>query len=117
MTGLMMDYPLTLSSIFRRGETLFRTREIVTRLPDRSLHRYTFGDFADRARRLASALGRLGIRRGDRAATLGWNHAQHLETYFAVPLVGAVLHTLNLRLRSEEHTSELQSPMYLVCRL
>ena len=102
MTGLMMDYPLTLSSIFRRGETLFRTREIVTRLPDRSLHRYTFGDFADRARRLASALGRLGIRRGDRVATLGWNHAQHLETYFAVPLVGAVLHTLNLRLLPEE---------------
>src|SRR5436190_6549360 len=102
MTGLMMDYPLTLSSIFRRGETLFRTREIVTRLPDRSLHRYTFGDFADRARRLASALGRLGIRRGDRVATLGWNHAQHLETYFAVPLVGAVLHTLNLRLHPEE---------------
>jgi fatty-acyl-CoA synthase len=102
MTGLMMDYPLTLSSIFRRGETLFRSREIVSRLPDRSLHRCTFGDFADRARRLAGALCRLGIRRGDRVATLGWNHAQHLEIYFAVPLIGGVLHTLNLRLHPDE---------------
>src|SRR5438552_9925879 len=102
MTGLMMDYPLTLSTIFRRGESLFRRREIVTRLPDHSLHRCTFGDFAARARRLASALHRLDIRPGDRVATLGWNHSQHLEAYFAVPLVGAVLHTLNLRLHPEE---------------
>ena len=66
MNGLMMDdYPLTLSTIFRRGETLFRRREIVTRLPDRSLHRYTFADFAGRARRLAAALRGLGIRPGD----------------------------------------------------
>jgi fatty-acyl-CoA synthase len=103
MTGLMMDdYPLTLSSIFRRGETLFRRREIVTRLPDKSLHRYTFGEFADRARRLAGALRGLGIRPGDRVATLGWNHFQHLEAYFAIPLAGGVLHTLNLRLHPDE---------------
>jgi fatty-acyl-CoA synthase len=103
MTGLMMDdYPLTLSSIFRRSETLFRRREIVTRLPDKSLHRYTFGEFADRARRLAGALRGLGIRPGDRVATLGWNHFQHLEAYFAIPLAGGVLHTLNLRLHPDE---------------
>jgi fatty-acyl-CoA synthase len=102
MTGLMMDYPLTLSTIFRRGETLFRGREIVTRLPDASLHRYTFGDFAARTRRLAGALCRLGIRPGDRVATLGWSHSQHLEAYFAIPLMGGVLHTLNLRLHPEE---------------
>ncbi len=102
MTGLMMDYPLTLSTIFRRGETLFRRREIVSRLPDKSLHRYTYADFAARTRRLAGALCRLGIRPGDRVATLGWNHSQHLEAYFAVPLVGAVLHTLNLRLHADE---------------
>ena len=103
MNGLMMDdYPLTLSSVFRRGETLFRRREIVTRLPDRSLHRYTFADFAGRARRLAAALRGLGIRPGDRVATLGWNHFQHLEAYFAIPLAGGVLHTLNLRLHPDE---------------
>src|SRR3989442_15395968 len=102
MTGLMMDYPLTLSTIFRRGETLFRGREIVTRLPDKSLHRYTFGDFAARTRRLAGALCGLGIRPGDRVATLGWNHSQHLEAYFGIPLSGAVLHTLNLRLHPDE---------------
>jgi fatty-acyl-CoA synthase len=103
MNGLMMDdYPLTLSSIFRRGETLFRRREIVTRLPDKSLHRYTFGEFAERTRRLAGALRGLGIRPGDRVATLGWNHFQHLEAYFAIPLAGGVLHTLNLRLHPDE---------------
>jgi fatty-acyl-CoA synthase len=102
MNGLMMDYPLTLSTIFRRGETLFRRREIVTRLPDKSLHRYTFGDFAARARRLAGALRGLGLRPGDRVATLGWNHYQHLEAYFAIPLAGGVLHTLNLRLYPDE---------------
>src|SRR5947208_2704395 len=102
MHGLMMDYPLTLSTIFRRGETLYRRREIVSRLADRSIHRYTMGDFAGRARRLARALIDLGIKPGDRVATLGWNHGQHLEAYFAIPLVRGVLHTLNLRLHPDE---------------
>jgi fatty-acyl-CoA synthase len=102
MNGLMMDYPLTLSTIFRRAESLFGRREIVSRLADTSLHRYTFADFADRARRLARALLDLGIRPGDRVATLGWNHGQHLEAYFGIPLLGGVLHTLNLRLHPDE---------------
>jgi acyl-CoA synthetase (AMP-forming)/AMP-acid ligase II len=102
MTGLMMDYPLTLATVFRRGETLFRNREIVTRLPDKTLHRYTFGDFAARTRRLAAALRQSGVRPGDRIATLGWNHSHHLEAYFAIPLIGGVLHTLNLRLHPHE---------------
>src|SRR2546426_3235883 len=102
MTGLMMDYPLTLSTIFRRAETLYAGREVVTRLADKSLHRTTYGDFAVRARRLARALCGLGIRAGDRVATLGWNHSQHLEAYFGIPLSGAVLHTLNLRLHPDE---------------
>jgi fatty-acyl-CoA synthase len=102
MTGLMMDYPLTLSTIFRRAETLYAGREVVTRLADKSLHRATYGDFAVRARRLARALCGLGIRAGDRVATLGWNHSQHLEAYFGIPLAGAVLHTLNLRLHPDE---------------
>src|ERR1051325_3220958 len=92
MNGLMMDYPLTLSTIFRRAETLYRRREIVSRLADKSIHRYTMADFAERARRLARVLIDLGITPGDRVATLGWNHGPHLEAYFAIPLVRGVLH-------------------------
>jgi fatty-acyl-CoA synthase len=102
MHGLMMDFPLTLATIFRRAETLFGGREIVTRQPDKSLHRYCYRDFADRTRRLASALATLGVRPGDRVATLAWNHYQHLELYFGVPLGGGILHTLNLRLHPDE---------------
>ena len=97
-----MDFPLTLASLFRRAESLSGGREIVTRLPDKTLHRYRYRDFAQRTRRLVSALHALGVRPGDRVATLGWNHYQHLEMYFAVPLAGAILHTLNLRLHPEE---------------
>jgi len=102
MKGLMMDYQLTIPSILRRAEQLFARKEIVTRLPDKSLHRYTYADFARRARKLAVALRDLGIGRGDRVATLCWNQYQHLEAYFGVPAAGAVLHTLNVRLHPEE---------------
>src|SRR5262245_11587044 len=102
MHGLMMDFPLTLSTIFRRAEQLFGRREIVSRRPDKSLHRYTYADWAVRTRRLAHALTGLGIRPGDRVATLAWNHGAHLEAYFGIPLVGGVLHTLNLRLHPQE---------------
>src|SRR5262252_1371536 len=97
-----MDFPLTLPAIFRHAERVFSRREIVTRLPDKSLHRYTYADFAARTRRLAGALESLGVARGDRVATLGWNHHQHLEAYFGVSMAGAVLHTLNLRLHPDE---------------
>ncbi len=102
MYGLMMEFPLTLSAIFRRAEAQFGRREIVSRRADRSLHRYTYADFAVRARRLAAALVNLGIQPGDRVATLAWNHGAHLEAYFAIPLAGGVLHTLNLRLHPDE---------------
>jgi len=102
MNGLMMDFPLTLNAIFRRAEQMFRGREIVWRAPDKSVQRCTFADFTDRARRTAQALVDLGIRPGDRVATLAWNHGPHLEAYFGVPLAGGVLHTLNLRLHPEE---------------
>jgi fatty-acyl-CoA synthase len=102
MNGLMMDYPLTLSTIFRRAETIYRRREIVSRLADKSIHRYTMGEFAHRARKLARVLVDLGVEPGDRVATLGWNHGPHLEAYFAIPLVRGVLHTLNLRLHPDE---------------
>src|SRR5215472_10514753 len=102
MHGLMMDFPLTLPAIFRHAERVFPEREIVTRRADKSLHRYAFADFALRTRKLARALQQLGIRQGDRVATLCWNHHQHLEAYFGVSMAGGVLHTLNLRLHPDE---------------
>jgi fatty-acyl-CoA synthase len=102
MNGLMMDFPLTVNAIFRRGEQMFRGREIVWRNADKSVSRYTFADFTARARRLATALETLGVQPGDRVATLAWNHGSHLEAYFGIPLIGAVLHTLNLRLHPDE---------------
>ena len=98
MRGLMMDYQLTLPAIMRRAESLWPDTEIIGRLPDRSLHRYRYRQMFERARRLANALRRLGVGPGDRVGTLGSNHHQHLEAYFAIPSIGAVLHTLNLRL-------------------
>src|SRR5690349_13921206 len=102
MKGLMMDYQLTLPTILRRAESLFGKKEIVSRLPDKSIHRYTYRDFSIRAKKLAVALRRLGVRQGDRVATLSWNHYQHLEAYFAVPCMGAVVHPLNLRLSPDD---------------
>ena len=102
MDALMMNYQLTLPKIVQRAEVLFGYKEIVSRLPDRSLHRYTYADFARRARQLAVALQQLGVQPGDRVATLAWNHHQHLEAYFGVPMMGGVVHTLNLRLPAED---------------
>ncbi len=104
MNGLMMDYPLTLSTIFRRAELVYPRHEVVWRVADKSVKRYTYGDFAVRARRLSAALLALGIKPGDRVATLGWNHGPHLEAYFGIPLMGGVLHTLNLRLHPDDLT-------------
>src|SRR5947199_32781 len=99
----MMDFPLTLPHLLRRSETYFGDKEIVTRLPDRSFHRYTYSDMARRAKQLAVALRELGLERGDRVATLSWNHYQHLEAYFGIPCGGFVLHTLNLRLHPNDN--------------
>src|SRR5947208_11754763 len=103
MNGLMMDYQLTLPTLLRRVETFFGTKRVATRLPDRSFHTYTYRDMARRSKQLAVALQSLGLERGDRVATLGWNTYQHLEAYFGIPCGGFVLHTLNLRL----HPSDL----------
>ena len=102
MKGLMMDFQLTLPTILKRAETYFPHQEIVTRMPDRSFHRYTFADFGKRARQLAVALKGLGLEPGDRVATLCWNHYQHLEAYLGIPCGGFVLHTLNLRLHPND---------------
>jgi fatty-acyl-CoA synthase len=93
---------LTLPAILRRAETFFGKKEIISRLPDKSLHRYTYHDLARRSKKLSVALSQSGIREGDRVATLSWNHYEHLETYFAVPCMGAVVHPLNIRFSPED---------------
>ena len=102
MRGLTMEYQLTIPAIARRAEALFGERPVVSRRAGGVLHRTTWSGVLRRARRLATALHGLGVRAGDRVATLCWNHDRHLEAYFAVPRVGAVLHTLNLRLHPGE---------------
>lgn len=102
LEGLTQDYQLTLPYILRRAEQLYGYREIVTRRPDKTFHRYTFADFAARSKRLAAALTGLGLEPGDRVGTLGWNTYQHLEAYFGIPSSGAVLHTLNPRLHQDD---------------
>ena len=98
----MDDYPLTLTSIVERAERFHTEREVVTRRPSGGITRTTFGACAGRARRLAGALRALGVGEGDPVATLLWNQSEHLELYFAVPAMGAVIHTLNPRLFPEE---------------
>src|SRR4051812_45295655 len=102
MRGLMMDFPLAMPAIIRRAEALFRHKTIATRRPDRSIAHATYGEMLDRTRRLAVALCTFGIRPGDRVATLAWASQAHLEAYLAVPAIGAVLHTLNLRLHHDD---------------
>ena len=102
MDGQMMDFQLTLPHILKRSETYFGDGEIVTRLPDKSFHRTNHREAMRRAKQLAVALQKLGLERGDRVATLCWNHVHHHEAYFGVPCGGFVLHTLNLRLHPND---------------
>src|SRR5438445_785083 len=102
MKSTMMDFQLTLAPMLERAGTLYPRVEIVSRRPDRSLHRCTYLDLAMRVRTLAGALIAAGLQRGERVATLMWNHSVHLEAYFGVPLAGGVVHTLNLRLPPQQ---------------
>ncbi len=101
MYGLMMDDQLTLRPMMERAHKLFGRKEIVTRT-DWGLHRHTYSDFYERCGRLANGLARLGIKRGDRVGTFAWNSYRHLELYFGVPCMGAVVHTLNIRLHDSQ---------------
>jgi fatty-acyl-CoA synthase len=103
MKSTMQDFPLTLSSVYRRGRALFGESEVVSYQGDAS-RRATFATVADRAERLAAALRRLGVGPDDRVGTLCWNNQEHQEAYLAVPCMGSVLHTLNLRLAPEQLT-------------
>jgi fatty-acyl-CoA synthase len=100
--GTMMDVPLTIHQIVDRAERYVGDSEVVSRRLDKSLHRTCYRDVVRRARSLARALVGAGVRPGDRIATLMWNHAEHLEAYFGIPLAGGVVHTLNLRLHPDE---------------
>src|SRR5882724_4896626 len=100
----MMDYPLTLTALLERAGRYAAGVEIVSRLPDRSIHRSNWGQVHDRALRLAECLQSIGLKKGERVATLMWNHHVHLECYFGVPAAGGVLHPLNLRLHPDEIT-------------
>ena len=96
-----MSYQLLLRGVLERARQFSPHKTIVTRT-ESGLHRYTYAEMAERAGQLAHALRRLGVGPGDRVATFGWNHYRHLELYFAVPCMGAVLHTVNIRLFLEQ---------------
>jgi fatty-acyl-CoA synthase len=105
LMGLMQDdFPLNLQHIRRRMRDVHPGAEIVTLNSAGAVQRATFGEASERIDRLARALGRLGVEPGDRVATFAWNNQRHLELYFAIPCVGAVLHTLNIRLFEEQLT-------------
>jgi acyl-CoA synthetase (AMP-forming)/AMP-acid ligase II len=102
MRSTMMQTPLSLNTLLEHANKLYPTREVVSRRPDKSLHRCNYGAVYKHARQLAQALTRAGVGRGEAVGTLMWNHWAHLEAYFGIPAAGAVLHTLNLRLSAED---------------
>ena len=102
LAGRMMDFPLTITHLLERAARYHARSRVVSTLPDKTRHTGSFADLYERSCRLASVLERLGVKQGDRVATFAWNHRQHLEAYFAVPAMGAVVHTLNLRLHGSE---------------
>jgi acyl-CoA synthetase (AMP-forming)/AMP-acid ligase II len=101
MQSTMQDFPLTVTAILRHGTVWSSSRKVITATPDG--HRETtFGELGTRAAQLAHGLRHLGVTGGDRVATFMWNNQEHLEAYFAAPCMGAVLHTLNIRLAGEQ---------------
>ncbi len=104
MKGLIMDYPLTLTQFFERARKIFHRKTMATRVPGVGLWRYTYADYADRVCRLSAALAKLGLAKGDRVGTFAWNSHRHMEVYFAAPLMGMVLHTVNIRLSAQDIT-------------
>jgi fatty-acyl-CoA synthase len=101
MDGLMQDFPLTLTHFHARAEQLFADKRVVTVTAAGKVTE-TYGEWADRTRRVGGVLDTLGISADGRVATFGWNTARHLELYFAAPCTGRVLHALNIRLFPEQ---------------
>ena len=104
LRGQMMDLPLLISSLIVHADRCHGDTEIVSRTVEGPIHRYTYTDAHRRARQLAQALARLGVKQGDRVGTLAWNGYRHLELYYAVSGMGAVIHTVNPRLFPEQLT-------------
>jgi fatty-acyl-CoA synthase len=102
MNGQMMQLPLLISNLLVHAERHHGDREIVSRRVEGDIHRTTYRELASRARRMAKALARLGVKTSDRVATLAWNGYRHMELYYAVSGSGAVLHTLNPRLHPDQ---------------
>ena len=102
MQATMMNVPLSINGFLERAGTIFKRNTIVSRLPDKSLRSHSYGQWHQRTLQLASALKAAGLQKGDRVATLCWNHHAHLEAYFGIPAAGGVMHTLNLRLSADE---------------
>jgi fatty-acyl-CoA synthase len=98
----MQEYPLTITSVLQHGRRVYGDRECVTWTGEAAPRRATYAEVADNADRLAAALVALGVQPGDRVGTFCWNTQEHLEAYFAIPCLGAVLHTLNIRLFPEQ---------------
>src|SRR2546430_10630602 len=103
LESTMQEFPLTIAMILRHGLAVHGDSEVVT-LDGNSSGRASFVEVAGRAEQLAAALQRLGIEPGDRVGTFQWNTQEHLEAYLAVPTMGAVLHTLNIRLFPDQLT-------------
>ncbi len=102
LMGRMMSQPLLISSLIKHADRYYSDTEVVSRRVEGDIHRYTYRDCHRRARQLANALTKLGVKMGDRIATLAWNGYRHLEAYYAVSGSGAVLHTVNPRLHPEQ---------------
>ncbi len=102
MQGQMQDRPLLISNLIDFAERFHGDGEIVSRRVEGDIHRYTYADAAERSRRVANALDRLGIARGSRVGTLAWNGYRHFELYYGVSGSGRVLHTINPRLHPEQ---------------
>ena len=102
MNGSMMQLPLLISTLLVHAERHHGEQEVVSRRVEGDIHRTTYRELAARSRRMANALARLGVKSGDRVATLAWNGYRHVEVYYAASGSGAVLHTLNPRLHPDQ---------------
>ena len=102
MLGLMQDRPLLISSLIEHANRCHPNAEIVSRTVEGPVHRCTYGDIHRRSKQVANALHALGVKPGERIATLAWNGYRHMELYFGVSGMGAVLHTINPRLFPEQ---------------
>jgi len=103
MEGLIMNYPLTTNTILEYGNNVYHHKKIITYLPDGTRHEYLFGDMYKRCKKLANALTqKLGITKGDMVGTFAWNHGPHVELYYGISGIGAICHTINIRLRSQQ---------------